>query len=146
MLPVLIYVVRRILILTLVFKLSNFSGLQIMFYQFLNLLCAIYYIYVKPHDSRLKNRIEMMNETFILIIGSHVFLFTNFVPDLAIQETIGKSVIFFICLNTALNLIPMLRYLANSIFLFIKKHYNLFCDRFGFDERVIQEVPKYTPE
>lgn len=81
MLPIVIYVVRRILILTFVFKLSDHPSLQIMSFNFLNFFCAIYYYHYKPHDSPLKNKIEMMNEIFILIIGVHVYLFTAFVPD-----------------------------------------------------------------
>ena len=50
------------------------------------------------------NRMEIFNEVTVLICTSHLFLFTDFVPDPLIQYQIGWSMLAFTGLNIIGNL------------------------------------------
>ena len=50
------------------------------------------------------NNIEIVNELFILIVTDHLMLFTDFVPDVNDQYTMGWSVIAVIVLHIFINM------------------------------------------
>ena len=55
-----------------------------------------------------------------------MMLFTDFVPDIDIQYTMGWSMIISICLNTLVNIIIVLYQVGRTIYLIIFKYYKRF--------------------
>ena len=50
---------------------------------------------------------EMVNDVFVLILTYHIFLFTDFVPDLEHQFNLGYSYGIFLALLVTVNLSKM---------------------------------------
>lgn len=64
--------------------------------------------YFTPFKGTFYNVLEIFNEVCIVIIGYHLFGFTDFVPDLRIQYKIGYSAICITSTNILVNLIILL--------------------------------------
>ena len=47
---------------------------------------------------------EMLNEVFVLVYTYHLYLFTDFMPNLEVRLTVGTILIYFAMFNIALNL------------------------------------------
>jgi hypothetical protein len=58
-----------------------------------SVFALIYFISVKPFETRLTNRMEIFGELMKLLIYNHLYLCTNFVPDEGLQYYIGFSII-----------------------------------------------------
>lgn len=59
------FLLRRILFLVIAFWLKDFTGLQIIAQNYLNLTMFIYFGMFKPFNSKQRNFQEMLNETVI---------------------------------------------------------------------------------
>jgi hypothetical protein len=60
---------------------------------------------VRPFDTKLRNNLEIVNESFILINIEIMYLFTDFIPDPNLRDKIGWLIIALTCLNFGLNMI-----------------------------------------
>ena len=67
----------------------------------------IFIINIDPHTDRIKRRVEIFNEFVILIVGYHLFTFTNFVLDGMKQFEMGYSLVIFISLTFVSNIVNM---------------------------------------
>ena len=76
-----LFLVRRILFLSLTIGLASFPSLQIHFFIFISLMYTIYLGSVIPHDVGLMTTSELLNESVLLLICYHFVLFTDIVTD-----------------------------------------------------------------
>ena len=58
----------------------------------------------RPMISKTSNAIELINETFILLITYHLYLFTDFYTDAEIRKSIGISLIVTTLFNVAISI------------------------------------------
>jgi hypothetical protein len=77
----LVFIVRRLIFIQIGFFLGKHGGMQVIFFLFLNLFAMIYLGNIKPYQLRRKNRIELFNETCVVLIGLHMPCFTDWLPD-----------------------------------------------------------------
>ena len=75
---------------------------------FTSTLMIILYIRVKPYKEKTANRLEIFNEISILLIGYHIYWFSEAVPDADTRYFIGFSCVFFIVLGLLVNLAMIL--------------------------------------
>jgi hypothetical protein len=72
--------------------------------NFQAILMMILIGYVPPYKEKILNRMELMNEAFVLLTNYHLFCFTDFSPDVYRREETGLSLIVAVVLNLLLNL------------------------------------------
>jgi hypothetical protein len=44
-----------------------------------NMVCGCYFLYYRPHQRKLDNYVDSMNEVFIIILGMHLFFFSDMI-------------------------------------------------------------------
>jgi len=62
----------------------------------LNIFYLIYIGYIKPYQDKNRNRIDMLNEVFILILSYHMFTFLYYLEETKLDfflwiETTGQQ-------------------------------------------------------
>ena len=72
---------RRVIFIVIVFYVSDYPFLQIQLIQFLTIITIIYIRSAKSLYDRNMNRLEFINETFTIIVQTHLFLFTDFINE-----------------------------------------------------------------
>jgi len=60
--------------------------------------------YTEPFVSRVSNRMDLLNEAFVLLTMYQLFCFTEFVIDVEAKSLVGLILIFLTCLHVAVNL------------------------------------------
>jgi len=70
-------------------------------------MVLIYFTLVGPFELPIMNKIEIFNEFCILLACTHLFWFTDFVPDPEIQYLLGWSLITVSVLNIIVNMLLM---------------------------------------
>lgn len=89
----------------------------------------IFFITVRPLNQKFLNAIEIFNELTLLITSCHLFLFTDFVPDLNTRNVIGWCFIAVAGLNIVVNwcalVYKILSFVSTHIKRFINKRRNL---------------------
>ena len=60
--------------------------------------------YTEPMTEISAGRLELLNEVFVLFITYHLYQFTDFMPDLAVRDVVGKSIIYTTFANVAINI------------------------------------------
>jgi hypothetical protein len=77
--------------------------------------------YIPPFKEKILNKMELLNEAFVLLTNYHLFTFTEFAPDVDAREFMGTSLIATTIINLLLNIgvisfstvsISMRKYLA----------------------------------
>jgi hypothetical protein len=68
----------------------------------------IYLLGVKPLSLKFMNNLEIFNELSILIVSSHLYLFTPLVDDPDFQYIAGWSIILVTTMNVSVNMIILL--------------------------------------
>jgi len=74
-----LFLFRRILFVAIPCTLVGYASIQIQLYSLFTSFYIIFIINIDPHIERIKRRVEIFNEFVILIVGYHLFTFTNFV-------------------------------------------------------------------
>ena len=59
----------------------------------------------QPMKDKTQNRLELFNESFVLIYTYHLYLFTDFMTDLLIRDFIGQVFIYLAIFNIAVNIL-----------------------------------------
>ena len=57
-----------------------------------------------PYKESLQNKMELINELFILLTNYHLLLFTDFLSDVDQRENVGTSLVITICACILLNI------------------------------------------
>ena len=77
----LIFVMRRLIFVVLVFGIDNYQGCVMVLLCWMNLAMLIYVGQISPLVEILENRLEMFNELFVCCITFHMFFFSDWVLD-----------------------------------------------------------------
>ena len=89
----------------------------------MNMFIAMYIGYYYPLESRLKNRIELFNEIFIMIVSGHMMFFTEYIPEIEMQTYMGWYMISSIVANGVVNILIVMWFGGKSIVLVVIKYY-----------------------
>jgi hypothetical protein len=60
--------------------------------------------FTDPYSSSVSNKMELYNEAFVLVSTYHFYEFTDFMVNVSVRESIGKSLVVLTCLNVLVNL------------------------------------------
>ena len=63
---------------------------------------------MRPLESSINNKLEMFNETCIMIISYHLFAFTSYLDNPYIRYNLGYIVISIVTLNLLINMLLLL--------------------------------------
>tara|TARA_B110000285_G_scaffold233603_1_gene307901 strand:+ start:418 stop:1257 length:840 start_codon:yes stop_codon:yes gene_type:complete len=118
----LLFGIRRVMYIYVVFNWVEDSWAQAMVIMFMNLFMLIFIGQQKPLSRMFKNRIELFNEFCVLIITIHMICFTEWVPGRQERDVMGWSMIAIIGFNIAIN--------VKSIFKVIYHGFKLVCIRY----------------
>lgn len=80
-----IFTVRRLIYGISAVALDKHPIVQIAILNVQSTLVIIYLTLVKPFEVSYMNKLEIFNEICILIVSYHMFIFTDFVPDVKIR-------------------------------------------------------------
>ena len=73
----------------------------------------------------LRNKMENMNEFFIILCTFHLFCYTDWIPDLEVRANIGLFNAYMISLMMLLNMMIVVYYSVKSLHLIYIKYNNL---------------------
>lgn len=59
--------------------------------------------YIPPFKSRLLNYLELMNESFVLLVSYQLFTFTDFLMDAPTRENVGYSLVVTVIMCILIN-------------------------------------------
>lgn len=77
---------RRVIFILAAFYLIDVStSLQIIIIHMTNFLSLIYIGKAESYEMKLKNRLDLFNETGIMFVTMHLFFFSELVPDVEMQ-------------------------------------------------------------
>jgi hypothetical protein len=99
-----IIIVRKMILIFTVVCLQSFSNLSIIIVNFLSLLMLVTAGFTSAWVCPTKNKLDLVNELFILFVSYHLCLFTDFMPNVFVREYIGYSLVGFTCFSVILNL------------------------------------------
>lgn len=54
--------------------------------------------------SKIENTMELVNQTFVLLVTYHLYMFTEFMTDMDARKIIGLSLMVTVLLNIVLSL------------------------------------------
>lgn len=57
-----------------------------------------------PYKDRSQNRMELINELFVLLTSYHLLSLTDFLSDVNRRENVGTSLVFTVCACIVLNI------------------------------------------
>jgi hypothetical protein len=60
---------------------------------------------IAPMSSTVANRMDLMNEAFVLFTTYHLYQFTEFMPDLYGRSLVGNSLVGVTVANVAINIV-----------------------------------------
>jgi hypothetical protein len=60
--------------------------------------------YFPPFSNNIANRLEMINEVFLLLTNYHLMMFTDFLSDTIMRENVGMSLVVVTIVGVVLNL------------------------------------------
>jgi len=75
----------------------------------------------QPYSSEVMNKMEFINEVFVLVLSYAVYLFSDLVPDVRLRAQIGYYYCYTIMLNLLVNVAVILKLM---IFDSCKRAYN----------------------
>ena len=106
---VLFSLVRRIILAEAVVRLRWHFTFQQMSLFVTSTMMIVGYLKVRPYREKFANKMEIFNETCLLLIGYHIFCFSEWVPDVATRYYVGFSCVFFVVLGLFVNFSAILR-------------------------------------
>jgi hypothetical protein len=68
----------------------------------------VYLIGQRPFEEDFMNKLEMFNELAILLVSYHLFMITDFNPDVIRQYNVGWSIIVITAFNIGTNMVIMI--------------------------------------
>ena len=109
------YYYRRLLQAAIILSLFNFNVFQVMLTLLLNLFFVSQVLALRPYEDRVEQRLEIQNELVLLLTIYFMLLFLPDFIDGKQQEGAGVTIIVVTCINFAINLIPMIKAIKESI-------------------------------
>jgi hypothetical protein len=120
------FCLRRLLFALFATSSNNSPSAQIFYYVEFSILNIAYLIRTIPFEKSFDNKIEIFNESCILVIGLFLCLFTDFLADSNIQYNIGWIVILIVLLNITVNTFFILKQSIVTLKVTCIKLYNRF--------------------
>lgn len=118
------FVVRRGAYAMISIGLYNYVILQLSLSQVITLVAACYILHFQPFDEPLINNLEVMTETFTLLLICVIYCFTALFDDAEFQYNVGFVFIVVMCLCIVGHLVFMIRDLVADLILNIKRWRN----------------------
>lgn len=112
-------VARVIILVSTLVYMNRYPLFSVISLNFQSLICIIILGYTMPFSNKQTNKLELMNEFFVLVTLYHFFCFTDFLLDFDTKDKVGVSLIVFTVTNLAINLTVIT---VNSVLMFIGKH------------------------
>ena len=60
--------------------------------------------YLPPFKNKIANRLEIINEVFVLLTNYHLLMFTDFLPNTIMREHVGMSLVVITIMGVFVNL------------------------------------------
>jgi len=79
--------------------------------------------YVKPLESQFRNKLEMVNEVFQMLIQYHLITFTDVVSSAETRSRMGISCVLVTCFHISVNLAVMFSDICRKGELLLKRHF-----------------------
>ena len=124
------FMIRRLLFVGIAFILDH-QALQIISLIFLNTAIIIYQENNRPLKVRHHNSIEIFNEVTIHLVTMHLVFFTDWVPDMDMQYSLGWSMLVVICVNLGVNLSIICYFGGKQIYLLAVRYVKRLLLAFG---------------
>ncbi len=61
--------------------------------------------YTSAWISPYRNKLDLINEYLVLVVSYHLYLFTDYMPNVVVRELVGKSLVVCTCLSVVANLL-----------------------------------------
>ena len=123
-LPALAYtflqLLRKLMLGALAVFLSGHPTFQCQLFQASALFMLVYLIHVRPFNTGLLNKMEIFNESCLLLASLHVYLFTDYCPDPGFRYRAGWSLVVLTLANLLVNLLFMLGQTLQSLWALLK--------------------------
>ena len=100
-------------------------ALQIMALNYFSIISLVYIGNNRPLNEQSKNSLELFNETIVISLALHLFLFTDFVPDQLSQYNVGFNYISLLTLLIVVNCCFILKKVLRDIYLIWVKYYRI---------------------
>lgn len=98
-----VFMLRRLCFVLIPLIFQNWQWCQLQLLIWLNLGYFAWYVNLKPHEERSRVRLEIFNESVILVVIYHMLPFSEMAMDSKIMYTMGHSyiafVLFLVCGN-----------------------------------------------
>jgi len=75
----------------------------------MSLVYVMWYLNVRPHDSRERVRLEVFNEVLIMLCVYHMMLFSKYTTNITATYYFGYSFIFFVLIGLVGNIARVLK-------------------------------------
>ena len=118
-----IFLSKRFILALSTVLLSNFSLSQIAFYIGLSLYSMCFVSSVRPFSNPVLNRINFLNECFLLLTSYYLLFLTDIVPDMEMREQIGWNYLYTLITVAGFNFLVVFQQLAAVIIRRIRLHY-----------------------
>jgi hypothetical protein len=79
--------------------------------------------FVPPFTDLTANRLEIINEVFVLLTNYHLMMFTDFLSDLLMREHVGMSLVVTTILGVVVNLSVVILETASILVKIMKRSY-----------------------
>lgn len=94
---------RKLLFVIMLVNLASKPIFNIIILNFISLAMMIVMGYTESLKNKSDNQKDLANEGFILVYTYHMYIFTDFVPDLSARTAVGKALIYFSMMSLAIN-------------------------------------------
>ena len=99
-----IYLIKRFILALITILLAESAAAQIICIQLLQLVSLMHHFKYQPMSSRALQKIEVLNEVFILISSCLLPAFTPLVPSVATRSSFGTFYMYLLLAAISLNL------------------------------------------
>lgn len=80
-----------------------YPSIQVMLLVFTNSLYMIFFVDVMPYDTKSQNILEVSNIILQMMLGYHMFVFSDFVSDYETRFELGTSFLILLSCMIAVN-------------------------------------------
>lgn len=109
------FCLRRFIIAIITIFGNGFLLSQIFIYTYSSLITAGYFINYRPMNLKTLNRIEIINEIFVLPTCYFMILSTERIPDVELRYQIGKGYIYMLIFILSINFLMIVQEMFSQI-------------------------------
>jgi len=112
-----VFLSKRLIISFVTVFLTNFTLSQVACYIGISLYSMCYISSALPFESPLLNRVNFLNETFVLAISYFLLLFTNtLLPNLEVREQLGWILLYSVIGIVGINFVIVFSAIGQLLF------------------------------